>query len=91
MAIERRRIFFEGHVQGVGFRMTTRRLALGLPLAGYVQNLDDGRVLLLVEGEAEVVVDLLGSIQREFGASIRRREDQVEPTGEPPLSAFSIH
>lgn len=45
-------IHFTGRVQGVGFRYTTRNLALGFAIAGTVQNLDDGRVLLVAEGEA---------------------------------------
>lgn len=90
MAIERRRIYFTGHVQGVGFRMTTRRLAMGQPIAGYVRNLDDGRVELLVEGDPPVLTRFVGSIQREFGPSIRETEETVEPRDESRLGGFSI-
>ena len=49
-------VYFSGHVQGVGFRQTTRRLAQGFQIAGWVRNLEDGRVELLVEGEdAEIL------------------------------------
>ncbi len=43
--------WFEGHVQGVGFRYQTMSVAKGFEVAGTVQNLTDGRVHLCVEGE----------------------------------------
>ena len=90
MAIERRRVCFAGHVQGVGFRMTTRRLARGLPVAGFVRNLDDGRVELIVEGEPDSIAGLIAAIHREFGTSIRDRDEATETPSEPPLAGFSI-
>ena len=48
--------WFEGHVQGVGFRYQTVGVAKGFDVTGYVQNMVDGRVHLYAEGgEAEVV------------------------------------
>ena len=38
-----------GHVQGVGFRMTTRDIARQISLTGFVRNTDSGTV----EGEAQ--------------------------------------
>lgn len=90
MAIERRRVYFGGRVQGVGFRMTARRLASGFPLSGFVRNLDDGRVEVVVEGDSVVVADFLRAILREFGDSIRDQDEALEPVGVPPLAGFSI-
>ena len=39
-----------GRVQGVGFRYTVRSLAVGFDVTGFVRNLPDGRVHLVVEG-----------------------------------------
>ena len=47
----RLQVHFSGHVQGVGFRYTVQRLALGFDVTGWVKNLSDGRVELVVEGE----------------------------------------
>ena len=47
----RRRVYFSGRVQGVGFRFTCQSLARGFEVAGYVRNLPDGRVELVAEGE----------------------------------------
>ncbi len=47
--------WFEGHVQGVGFRYQTFNLAKGFEVSGTVQNLVDGRVHLHVEGDKDEV------------------------------------
>ena len=47
----RLQVYFSGHVQGVGFRYTVQRLALGFDVTGWVKNLSDGRVEILIEGE----------------------------------------
>jgi acylphosphatase len=47
---QRRIVHFQGRVQGVGFRYTTRQIAADFQVAGYVENLPDGRVRLVCEG-----------------------------------------
>ncbi len=50
-----RLVRYSGWVQGVGFRATAVSIARGQAVTGWVRNLPDGRVELLVEGaEAEV-------------------------------------
>ena len=51
MAVARLQVFFSGRVQGVGFRYTVSRLALGFEVTGWVKNLPDGRVEMVVEGD----------------------------------------
>ena len=41
-----RRVFYEGHVQGVGFRYAAKNIARGFDVVGTVRNLPDGRVQL---------------------------------------------
>ena len=43
-------IIYSGHVQGVGFRYTTKTVAAGFEVTGTVRNLPDGRVELIAEG-----------------------------------------
>ncbi len=43
-------VLYSGHVQGVGFRYTTKTVATGFEIAGTVRNLPDGRVELIAEG-----------------------------------------
>lgn len=56
-------VFYEGRVQGVGFRYTARRVASGFDVAGYVRNLPDGRVELVASGEAEEVDEFLAAMR----------------------------
>ncbi len=60
--MERRTIFFSGRVQGVGFRWTTERCLEGLKLRGYVRNLPDGRVELVLEGSSDDIDEGLGRV-----------------------------
>ena len=50
MIEKRARVFVSGRVQGVCYRDSARRQARALGLAGWVKNLDDGRVELVAEG-----------------------------------------
>jgi acylphosphatase len=54
-----RRVIVSGIVQGVGFRYYTRLRARELGLAGWVQNLPDGRVEVWVEGAETAVVEMV--------------------------------
>jgi acylphosphatase len=47
-----RRCLVSGRVQGVFFRASTRAKALQLGCTGYARNLPDGRVEVLVVGDA---------------------------------------
>jgi len=54
-----RRVWVSGRVQGVSFRAFTREQALRLGLHGHALNLPDGRVEVLVCGEAAHVEALM--------------------------------
>ncbi|NBH73245.1 acylphosphatase [Clostridiaceae bacterium] len=65
MAKIRKHFYFSGRVQGVGFRYQACRIARGLGLTGYVQNLWDGRVELEAQGEEPVIWDLVSALHRQ--------------------------
>ncbi len=90
MSPERRQVFFEGQVQGVGFRATTAHLASAFPVTGHVRNLEDGRVEVVVEGPPASLDEFLGAIAREFGDRITRITATVRATSGPPLAGFTI-
>ena len=58
-----------GGVPGRGIRYSTRHIAAGLRVTGYVQNLSDGRVLLVAEGPPGELDRLLAAIDRQMGAT----------------------
>jgi acylphosphatase len=60
--MHRKTCYFSGRVQGVGFRYTAQNIVQQYNVKGYVKNLPDGRVELVLEGpdaEMEHVVDAI--------------------------------
>jgi len=57
-----RQIFYEGRVQGVGFRFTCKQIARGYEVVGWVRNLPDGRVELQCSGDRDEVEAFLEGI-----------------------------
>ena len=81
----RRTYHFSGHVQGVGFRYTARHAASARQVTGYVRNLDDGRVELIMEGSEAEMDAVLEGIRGELGHNISRTTCDTTPgTGEFP-------
>ena len=56
---ERAHVYVSGQVQGVFFRDSARKKAEQLSLAGWVENLPDGRVEALFEGAQEKVREMI--------------------------------
>lgn len=80
---QRRRILYSGHVQGVGFRWTVRSIAQSHAVAGFVKNLDDGRVELVAEGEPAELEQFLAAIFERFSDQIADQAASTSPaTGE---------
>jgi acylphosphatase len=85
MGIMRKRVevFYTGRVQGVGFRYTTREIAKGFEISGFVQNLEDGRVELAAEGEESEVREFLQAIRTsQLGDHIRSASETWKETTE---------
>ena len=76
----RLQVWFEGRVQGVGFRYKANFLAQGYDVSGFVRNLDDGRVHLTAcgdEREARAYVAELGRVMADF---IKKTEEYADFT-----------
>lgn len=78
----RAHVMFSGTVQGVGFRFTVQRQALSLDLKGWVKNLPNGSVELLVEGPKEKIEKLCQNIEEYFDGYIRNKDIQFTPAQE---------
>jgi acylphosphatase len=85
----RRRVVVHGHVQGVFFRDSTRRLAQRHGVAGWVANRWDGAVEAVFEGEPDSVERLVAfSRAGPRGAQV----ESVEVVDEEPedLRGFAV-
>jgi acylphosphatase len=74
-----KRILFHGRVQGVGFRFTAQQIAGQFTVHGFVRNLPDGSVELVVEGEPDQVVAFLTMLSRRMGRYIDSQTITEQP------------
>ena len=78
---------YEGEVQGVGFRWTSKRLANELGLTGWVRNEPDGSVSMELQGDDAQVAAFFGRLPRSWGRYqprfvIAEKEDVAPVPGE---------
>ena len=66
----RRRLVYRGRVQGVGFRYTTASIAKRFPVTGYVKNLRNGDVEVVVDGPETEMTQFLDEIAASFEGNI---------------------
>jgi acylphosphatase len=83
-------VFYEGNVQGVGFRWSIRMIAKGFDVIGFIRNLPDGRVELQVSGlESEVFAFLDSVMESELRSHIQKHSQSVLP-GPVKAQGFEI-
>jgi acylphosphatase len=86
---QRKSILYRGHVQGVGFRYTTQSIAKRYHVNGFVRNLADGQVELVVEGEKHELAAFLDDVRERLTRYIRDERIDTQPaTGE--FAGFDI-
>jgi acylphosphatase len=86
---QRVHVYYEGMVQGVGFRYTAEYIAGTLDVTGWVRNVSDGRVELVAEGNEDSLKELLGTIKEKMSPYIYNESIEWEPyTGE--FQSFDI-
>ena len=76
---ERREVHYDGRVQGVGFRYTTVEIAERFKVSGYVENLDDGRVSLVAEGEPAELDRFLAAVAERLKRYIAHVDERKRP------------
>ncbi|MCE3286936.1 MAG: acylphosphatase [Gaiellaceae bacterium] len=85
----RKRVVVHGFVQGVFFRDSVRRHAIGVGVSGWVRNNRDGSVEAVFEGDADAVESLVRLChQGPRGA----RVDRVDVAAEEPegITGFAV-
>jgi acylphosphatase len=84
----RRRLVIRGHVQGVAFRASTVSEARRAGVTGWVRNLPDGRVEVVLEGAPAAVCEVERFCER--GPDLARVEEvdaaDEEPEGLPDFA-----
>ena len=83
------RVVVAGRVQGVWFRQSTADAVAGTGVAGWVRNLEDGRVESVFEGSESAVSRAVDYVSH---GPERARVDSVETVRESPagLVGFSV-
>ena len=89
MEVQRATVHFHGHVQGVGFRYAALQVAREFEVAGFVQNLPDGRVLVEVEGRPADVTAYVAAVEEKMAGFVRKTERSLRQ-GPPQFSGFVI-
>jgi acylphosphatase len=81
--------YVQGRVQGVYFRQSTQVEAQRLGLDGWVRNLEDGRVEVWLEGEADAVRELAAWL--EHGPQAARVDGlELQPQDAQGFSGFQV-
>ena len=82
------RVLVSGRVQRVYFRQSTVQAVAGIGVAGWVRNLDDGRVEAVFEGSPAAVEQALAYVAH---GPEHARVDAVETVSETPegLTGFT--
>jgi len=84
-----KRIIFTGTVQGVGFRFSANSAAQRYRLSGYVRNLSNGSVEMLIQGRPDDIDDCLSEICESFAGYIRDTKiEDLHP--DPAYTDFKI-
>jgi len=83
-------LVFFGEVQGVGFRFTSRTMAVQRRITGWVRNTDGGQVEITAEGDPGDLKDFVGELKGCFSDYITGCEvNESQATGE--FTRFDIH
>ncbi len=76
---ERREVRYQGRVQGVGFRYTTRGVGQQFVVSGYVKNLPDGCVELVAEGTPSELDAFLAAVAEAMRGNIHSAQEERFP------------
>jgi acylphosphatase len=83
------RVVYSGRVQGVGFRWQVNQVSEGFAVTGFVRNLEDGTVELLVEGDSSEVRGMIEAVEKKL-KDFWNSKVADERAGDPHYEEFSI-
>jgi len=70
--MNRRRVVYQGRVQGVGFRARAKHASVGQAITGWVRNEPDGTVTLEAQGEPDAIDAYLDLLRRRVSGLVER-------------------
>jgi acylphosphatase len=76
--VVRNRVIFTGRVQGVGFRHATKMQARSYRVCGFVRNLGNGTVELVIEGDRKEIALFIASVQKQMAGVIKETNTMIE-------------
>ncbi|MEK6249172.1 MAG: acylphosphatase [Planctomycetales bacterium] len=83
--VVRKEVRYSGHVQGVGFRYSTRAMAANYHVSGYVRNRNDGQVELIIEGS----IEQLDAFLQDISTRMERYIHDTQISSKPPTGSYS--
>ncbi len=88
--MKRYHLYVEGIVQGVGFRWYARRIGNYVGVSGWVKNLPDGRVEIIVEGEEVKIERFLKELKEGYLGENIRNIEKFEEEYKGEFKSFEI-
>ena len=83
------RVVYSGRVQGVGFRWQVKQISGDFVVTGFVRNLEDGTVELLVEGDSSEVRGMIEAVEKKLN-DFWNSKIEDERVGDSQFENFSI-
>lgn len=83
------RVVYSGRVQGVGFRWQVKQVSGDFVVTGFVRNLEDGTVELLVEGDSSEVRGMIEVVEKKL-KDFWNSKIEDERVGDSQFENFSI-
>lgn len=80
---------YYGRVQGVGFRWQVQQIAKSFVCTGYVKNMTDGSVELLVEGNEDQASHMVDEVNHQMSEYWHKKKTD-ERAGDAHFSEFII-
>ena len=74
----KKKFIFYGQVQGIGFRFRAAALAKKYNLVGWVENSDNGSVILVAEGANNSIESLINNLKDYFQDNIENVKEGIE-------------
>jgi len=88
--MKRYHLYVSGIVQGVGFRWYSQKIGRKIGVYGWVKNLPDGRVEIVVEGEDEKVERFIKELKEGYLGENIRDIEKIEEEYKGEFKGFEI-